>query len=247
MNTDICMRSLLTDPSSFFLEHALKELDWFEKPSVGYSGKITKPTWFRDGVLNISHNCIDRHAAKNPNKTAIIWQGDEKENTKNISYDQLLTEVSKLANGLKSIGVKKGDRVCIYMPMIPEAAYSMLACMRIGAIHSVVFGGFSPEAISSRILDSDCQYVITADEGIRGGKRVNLKENIDIALKNCPNVQKTIVFKYTNANIDWVDSRDVCYNSSSVKCPMFVSLKKCMQKIHHLFCIHQVQQENQKA
>ena len=120
--------------------------------------------------------------------------------------------VSKLANGLKSIGVKKGDRVCIYMPMIPEAAYSMLACMRIGAIHSVVFGGFSPEAISSRILDSDCQYVITADEGIRGGKRVNLKENIDIALKNCPNVKKTIVFKYTNAKIDWVDSRDVCYD-----------------------------------
>ena len=202
----------VTDPSSFFLEHALKELDWFEKPSVGYSGKITKPTWFKDGVLNITHNCIDRHAAKKPNKTAIIWQGDEKENTKNISYDQLLTEVSKLANGLKSIGIKKGDRVCIYMPMIPEAAYSMLACMRIGAIHSVVFGGFSPEAISSRILDSDCQYVITADEGIRGGKRVNLKENIDIALKNCPNVQKTIVFKYTNAKIDWVDSRDVCYN-----------------------------------
>ena len=107
--------------------------------------------------------------------------------------------------------------------MIPEAAYSMLACMRIGAIHSVVFGGFSPEAISSRILDSDCQYVITADEGIRGGKRVNLKENIDIALKNCPNVQKTIVFKYTNANIDWVDSRDICYKSSLVKCPMFVA------------------------
>ena len=156
----------VTDPSSFFLEHALKELDWYEKPSIGYSGKITEPTWFGDGVLNISHNCIDRHAEKNPNKTAIIWQGDEKENTKNISYGKLQVEVSKLANGLKSIGVKKGDRVCIYMPMIPEAAYSMLACMRIGAIHSVVFGGFSPEAISSRILDSDCQYVITADEGI---------------------------------------------------------------------------------
>ena len=201
----------IKNPSNFFLEQARNEIEWFKTPKTGYSGELTKPIWFEDGKLNIAYNCIDRHAKTTPHKTAIIWQGDEKNINKKITYKQLLVEVSKLANGLKSIGVKKGDRVCIYMPMVPEAAYSMLACMRIGAIHSVVFGGFSPEAISSRIIDADCQFVITADEGIRGGRKVPLKYNVDTALKTCPQVQKNIVFKYTGANVKWNDHIDISY------------------------------------
>jgi acetyl-CoA synthetase len=201
----------IKNPSNFFLEQARNEIEWFKTPKTGYSGELTKPIWFEDGKLNIAYNCIDRHAKTTPDKTAIIWQGDEKNINKKITYKQLLVEVSKLANGLKSIGVKKGDRVCIYMPMVPEAAYSMLACMRIGAIHSVVFGGFSPEAISSRIIDADCQFVITADEGIRGGRKVPLKDNVDTALKTCPQVQKNIVFKYTGANVKWNDHIDISY------------------------------------
>ena len=216
-------KSSVQNPSEFFLEHAKKEIDWFKVPKNGYTGELTQPRWFDDGKLNIAHNCIDRHVQNNPNKTAIIWQGDEKKNNKHITYRELLNEVSKLANGLKSIGVKKGDRGCIYMPMIPQAAYAMLACMRIGAIHSVVFGGFSPEAISSRILDADCQFVITADEGTRGGKNVPLKENVDIALQACPQVKKNIVFKYTNTEINWNEGVDVCYQAlvegMSNECP----------------------------
>ena len=185
------------DPSNFFLKQALKEIDWIKEPTKGSTGSLSSPKWFEDGMLNISYNCIDRHAENHPEKTAIIWQGDEREKNENISYIQLQKQVSKLANGLKSIGVSKGDRVCIYMPMVPQAAYAMFACMRIGAIHSVVFGGFSPEAIKSRILDADCNYVITANEGIRGGKKIPLKDSVDEALKDCPNVKKSIVLKYT--------------------------------------------------
>ena len=155
--------------------------------------------------------CIRDSAENHPEKTAIIWQGDEREKNENISYIELQKQVCKLANGLKSIGVSKGDRVCIYMPMVPQAAYAMFACMRIGAIHSVVFGGFSPEAIKSRILDADCQYVITANEGIRGGKKIPLKESVDKALKLCPNVKKNIVFKYTGTNIKWNEHIDISY------------------------------------
>ena len=200
------------DPSNFFLKQALKEIDWIKEPTKGSTGSFSSPKWFEDGVLNISYNCIDRHAENHPEKTAIIWQGDDREKNENISYIELQKQVCKLANGLKSIGVSKGDRVCIYMPMVPQAAYAMFACMRIGAIHSVVFGGFSPEAIKSRILDADCNYVITANEGIRGGKNIPLKDSVDEALNDCPNVKKSIVLKYTDTEISWNDEVDIWYH-----------------------------------
>ena len=200
------------DPSNFFLKQALKEIDWIKEPTKGSTGSLSSPKWFEDGMLNISYNCIDRHVENHPEKTAIIWQGDEREKNENISYIELQKQVCKLANGLKSIGVSKGDRVCIYMPMVPQAAYAMFACMRIGAIHSVVFGGFSPEAIKSRILDADCNYVITANEGIRGGKNIPLKDSVDEALKDCPNVKKSIVLKYTDTEISWNDEIDIWYH-----------------------------------
>ena len=200
------------DPSNFFLKQALKEIDWIKEPTKGSTGSLSSPKWFEDGMLNISYNCIDRHAENHPEKTAIIWQGDDREKNENISYIELQKQVCKLANGLKSIGVSKGDRVCIYMPMVPQAAYAMFACMRIGAIHSVVFGGFSPEAIKSRILDADCNYVITANEGIRGGKNIPLKDSVDEALKDCSNVKKSIVLKYTDTEISWNDEIDIWYH-----------------------------------
>ena len=200
------------DPSNFFLKQALKEIDWIKEPTKGSTGSLSSPKWFEDGILNISYNCIDRHAENHPEKTAIIWQGDDREKNENISYIELQKQVCKLANGLKSIGVSKGDRVCIYMPMVPQAAYAMFACMRIGAIHSVVFGGFSPEAIKSRILDADCNYVITANEGIRGGKNIPLKDSVDVALKDCSNVKKSIVLKYTDTEISWNDEIDIWYH-----------------------------------
>ena len=202
----------INDPNNFFLKQALEEIDWIKKPTKSSTGTLSEPKWFEDGTLNISYNCIDRHAKTHPEKTAIIWQGDEKDNNQYISYKQLHDEVCKLANGLKSIGISKGDRVCIYMPMVPQAAYAMFACMRIGAIHSVVFGGFSPEAIKSRILDADCQYVITANEGIRGGKKIPLKDSVDEALNDCPNVKKCIVLKYTETKVSWNDEIDICYH-----------------------------------
>ena len=200
------------DPSNFFLKQALKEIDWIKEPTKGSTGSLSSPKWFEDGILNISYNCIDRHAENHPEKTAIIWQGDDREKNENISYIELQKQVCKLANGLKSIGVSKGDRVCIYMPMVPQAAYAMFACMRIGAIHSVVFGGFSPEAIKSRILDADCNYVITANEGLRGGKNIPLKNSVDEALNDCPNVKKSIVLKYTDTEISWNDEVDIWYH-----------------------------------
>ena len=202
----------INDPNNFFLKQALEEIDWIKRPTKSSTGTLSEPKWFEDGTLNISYNCIDRHAKTHPDKTAIIWQGDEKENNQYISYKQLQHEVCKLANGLKSIGISKGDRVCIYMPMVPQAAYAMFACMRIGAIHSVVFGGFSPEAIKSRIQDADCQYVITANEGIRGGKKIPLKNSVDEALNDCPNVKKCIVLKYTETKVSWNDEIDICYH-----------------------------------
>ena len=201
----------IQNPSKFFLDQAKKEIEWFKEPTKGYCGDLTAPTWFVDGKLNIAYNCLDRNVRTTPNKTAIIWQGDDKDQSKKITYKELLSEVSKLANGLKAIGVKKGDRVCIYMPMVPQAAYAMLACLRIGAIHSVVFGGFSPEAISSRIIDADCEYVITADEGLRGGKKIPLKESVDKALESCPKVKKNIVFKYTGTPTAWNEHIDIYY------------------------------------
>ena len=203
----------INNPDSFFLNKAQENLSWFKVPKKGFNNKFTEPKWFEDGKLNISYNCVDRHAAKTPNKVAIIWQGDERSKAQKITYKELLKEASMLANGFKELGVKKGDRVCIYMPMIPEAAYTMLACMRIGAIHSVVFGGFSPEAIRSRIDDAGCKYVVTADEGIRGGKRVRLKDSVDKALVGCSSVKKVIVKKYTGSDIAWNKKIDIDYDT----------------------------------
>ena len=172
-------------------------------------------TWFKDAKLNVSWNCIDRHLPQRAAQTAFIWEGDNPADSKHITYAELHEAVSRLANVLKQRGVQKGDRVCIYMPMIPEAAYAMLACARIGAIHSVVFGGFSPDAIRDRIQDSDCQTVITADQGVRGGKLIPLKANVDKALAQCPNVHSVIVVQHTGNLIDWHTGRDVWYHEAA--------------------------------
>jgi len=179
---------------------------------VKYSKSEVKIKWFYDGTLNASVNCIDRHLKKNKNKVAIIWIGDDPKDQKKITYKQLHKEVCKTANGLKKIGVKKGDRVTIYLTMIPELAYTMLACARIGAIHSIIFGGFSADSISGRINDCKSDYVITADEGVRGGKLIPLKETMDEALVKCPNVKKCIVVRKTGNFVNWDLDRDVWYH-----------------------------------
>ena len=203
-------------PEEFWSEQAKELLSWHEPWGEVKRGdfKDASNQWFSNAKLNVSYNCIDRHLEAHGDQIAIIWEGDEPEDDAKITYKDLHTNVCKFANALKSRGVKKGDRVCIYMPMVPEAAYAMLACARIGAIHSVVFGGFSPDSIKDRILDSDCQTVITADEGIRGGRIIPLKENVDIALKSCPAVHSVFVIRRTNAKVGWIDSRDVCYQKA---------------------------------
>jgi len=193
-----------------------KRIDWI-KPykkikDVKYSKNDVKIKWFYDGTLNASANCIDRHLRDKKNKTAIIWVGDNPEDSKQISYKELHRNVCKAANGLKDIGVKKGDRVTIYLTMIPELAYVMLACARIGAVHSIIFGGFSADSIAGRINDCKSDYIITADEGIRGGKIIPLKKITDEALEQCPNVKKCVVVKRTGNEINWIDSRDVWYD-----------------------------------
>ena len=198
-----------------------KRIHWF-KPytkikEVTYSTKKVSIKWFYDGTTNVSYNCIDRHLPKRAKQTAIIFEGDDPKESKNISYQELSDEVCKLANGLKEIGVKKGDRVTIYMPMVPEGVYAMLACTRIGAIHSVVFGGFSPDSIVNRILDCKSEFVITADEGLRGQKVIPLKKNIDEALKKCPAVKKCIVLKRTGGNVPFDAKRDVWYHELTSK------------------------------
>ncbi len=201
------------DPEGFWSEMATEFLDW-DSPwdSVcSYDFHTGEASWFAGGTLNVSVNCIDRHLPARADQVALIWEGDDPADDKTVTYAELQAAVCQLANGLRARGVGKGDRVCIYMPMIPEAAYAMLACARIGAIHSVVFGGFSPEALKDRILDSDCQTVITADEGVRGGKRIPLKANTDKALADCPNVHSCIVVRRTGAEVSWDESRDVSY------------------------------------
>ena len=198
-----------------------KRIHWF-KPytkikDVIYSTKKVSIKWFYDGTTNVSYNCIDRHLPKRAKQTAIIFEGDDPKESKNITYQELSDEVCKLANGLKEIGVKKGDRVTIYMPMVPEGVYAMLACTRIGAIHSVVFGGFSPDSIVNRILDCKSEFVITADEGLRGQKIIPLKKNIDEALKKCPAVKKCIVLKRTGGNVPFDSKRDVWYHELTSK------------------------------
>ncbi len=209
----------------FWGEQAEKFLTWFSKwdKVQHWDYNNVDINWFTNAKLNVSYNCLDRHLEKRGDQVAIIWEGDEPDVDKHITYRELHAEVCKFANVLKSRGAKKGDCISIYMPMIPEAAVAMLACTRIGAIHSVVFGGFSPEALKDRILDSDCKFVITADEGIRGGRTVPLKENVDTALNKCPNVHTVIVVKRTGKNINWSDRRDIWYQDAmenmSADCP----------------------------
>tara|TARA_B100001250_G_scaffold37298_1_gene29837 strand:- start:384 stop:2321 length:1938 start_codon:yes stop_codon:yes gene_type:complete len=211
-------------PKEFWAEQAAELLSWHQPwETVTRSNFQTATTeWFAGAKLNVAFNCIDRHLEERGEQTAIIWEGDDPGDEKLITYNELYKQVCKLSNALKERDIKKGDRVCIYMPMIPEAAYAMLACARIGAIHSVVFGGFSPDSIKDRILDSDCQAVITADEGIRGGRKIPLKANVDKALEHCPNVHTVFVVRRTNADVAWKDLRDVCYYKAieniSAKC-----------------------------
>jgi acetyl-CoA synthetase len=207
----------LENPDQFWSEQADKYLDWDQRWTQIQETDIKKGeiAWFKGGKLNASVNCIDRHLPENSEKIAFIWEGDNPNESKNITYQELHDEVCKFSNVLKLRGVTKGDRVCIYMPMIPEATYAMLACARIGAIHSVVFGGFSPESLKDRILDSDCQTVITADEGLRGGKKVPLKENVDEALVGCPNVHTVLVISRTGAEVSWNEDCDVKYEEIS--------------------------------
>jgi len=205
----------INDPENFWAEHG-QRIDWI-KPytrikDVSYSEKDLHIKWFYDGTLNVSSNCLDRHIEKRGDQTAIIWEGDDPKEDKRISFKELHSEVCKFANALKELGVKKGDRVTIYMPMIPEAAVAMLACARVGAIHSVVFGGFSPDALAGRIQDCDSSLIITADEGIRGGKPIPLKANTDAALNSCPMCKTVVVVKRTGGKIDWVEGRDYWYH-----------------------------------
>ena len=209
----------IENPEKFWSDQAHKYLDWdSEWTNVKHEDFLKgEVRWFENAKINASKNCIDRHLNKAGDKIAIIWEGDDPELSKEITYKELHEEVCRLSNVLKQRGVKKGDRVCIYMPMIPEAAYSMLACARIGAIHSVVFGGFSPESLKDRILDSDCRTVITADQGLRGSKKIPLKDNVDEALNSCPNVHTVLVYERTGANINWKEGRDLHYQENILK------------------------------
>ena len=202
------------DPEGFWAEQADIFLDWNRGWETVFEADMPtgRVRWFDGAVLNACYNCIDRHLPARADRTAIIWEGDDPGDDAGITYRQLHDAVCRLANGLRSRGVAKGDRVCIYMPMIPEAAYAMLACARIGAIHSVVFGGFSPQSLKDRILDSDCRTVITADQGVRGGRNVPLKHNTETALADCPNVHTVVTVKRTGAEVPWVGGRDVWYH-----------------------------------
>ncbi|MEC8215708.1 MAG: acetate--CoA ligase [Pseudomonadota bacterium] len=216
----------IADPDAFWAEHG-KRIDWI-KPynqvsDVSYDKADLHISWFGDGTLNAAANCLDRHLADRGDQTAIIWEGDDPADSRHISYAELHEEVCKFANVLKAEGAKKGDRITIYMPMIPEATVAMLACARIGAVHSVVFGGFSPDALAGRIQDCDSNIVITADEGLRGGRPVPLKANTDAALESCPDCNKVVVVRRTGGDIGWVDGRDVWYHEAmadaSADCP----------------------------
>ena len=218
----------MSNPDKFWAEQADIFVDWEKKwdkvSDVDFSkGKIA---WFEGATLNVSYNCLDRHLPERADQVAIIWEGDDPSSSESITYKDLHKRVCKFANGMKDLGVVKGDRICLYMPMIVEATVAMLACARLGAIHSVVFGGFSPDALRDRILDSECKLVITADEGVRGGKSVPLKSNVDIATKDCDCVDSIIVVKRTGGEVSWND-RDVWYHdlvedaSDNFPCEMF--------------------------
>lgn len=215
-------RQSVTDPESFWSEHG-KIVDWI-KPftqvkQTSFDTGHVDIRWFEDGTLNVSANCIERHLATRGDEVAIIWEGDDPADDKTLTFKELHQQVCRFSNVLKEQGVRKGDVVCLYMPMVPEAAVAMLACTRIGAVHTVVFGGFSPEALSGRIIDSDSKIVITADEGVRGGRAVPLKKNVDEALTHpeVKNISKVIVFKRTGGQIDWHEHRDVWWHEATAK------------------------------
>ncbi len=210
---DAMYQKSIEQPDEFWGEQALKFIDW-SKPFDSVSNinfKESQVSWFEGGKLNVSYNCIDRHLATKANDVAIIWEGDDPSEDAKITYQELHDHVCRFANLLKERGVKKGDRVCIYMPMIPEVGYAMLACARIGAIHSVVFGGFSAEAIKSRVVDADCQVIITADESLRGGKKIPLKANVDAAIVDCGNVHTVVVVERTGGDVNYNDKIDIKY------------------------------------
>jgi acetyl-CoA synthetase len=212
----------IDDPVGFWREQG-KRIDWI-KPygkvkDVSYDKNNLHVRWFQDGTLNVCYNCVDRHLPKRADQVAIVWEGDDPKIDRKITYRELHAEVSRFANVLKANGVKKGDRVTIYLPMIPETAVAMLACARIGAVHSVVFGGFSPDSLAGRILDCDSRFVITSDEGLRGGRPIPLKANTDEALRQCPNVAKVLVVRHTGGKIGWVAGRDIWYHEAAAKVP----------------------------
>jgi acetyl-CoA synthetase len=204
----------LRDPNNFWSEQAQKFISWFKPWDAVLTGGFTKndTVWFQNGKLNAAYNCLDRHLEKRSTQTAIIWEGDDPSEVRKITYGELCAEVSRFANVLKKQRVKKGSRVCIYMPMIPETVVAMLACARIGAVHSVVFGGFSADALKARIVDADCQLVITANESLRGKKIIPLKKNVDTALAELESVHKVIVVKRTENETSWVEGRDLWYH-----------------------------------
>ncbi len=215
----------IDEPEAFWAEQAEKFLDWSQpwEKVMDYDYPKGYIRWFEGGKLNVSYNCLDRHLDRRGDQTAIIWEGDDPDNDKKITYRELHKQVCKFSNVLKSLGVKKGDRVCIYLPMVAEAATVILACTRIGAIHSIVFGGFSAEALRDRIIDADCKYLICADESIRGGRTTPIKANADKAVAACPNVKNVIVIKNSGNPVEWNEDRDVWYheamNKASENCP----------------------------
>lgn len=218
---------------------ALENVSWIKQWEEALHGDFSTLdiNWFIGGQLNVCYNCIDRHLATSANKKAIIWEGNEVANYRELTYKQLHTEVCKFANVLKAQGIKKGDRICIYLPMIPEVIIAMLACVRIGAIHSVVFAGFSADALKTRILDADCNLVITADGNFRGEKLISLKDNVDKALQLCPNVQQVIIVKHANLEINWVDDRDIWYHESMLDASS-ISSPEPMQATDPLFILY---------
>ncbi len=218
---DEMYKQSIEQPDVFWAEQAEKFIDWYQPwDSVSkVDFKNSEVSWFAGGKLNVSYNCIDRHLATKADQTAIIFEGDDPTDDLKVTYQELHDHVCRLANLLKQRGVKKGDRVCIYMPMIVEVGYAMLACARIGAIHSVVFGGFSVESIKARVLDADCRVIITADESLRGGKHIPLKANVDAAIENCPNVHSVIVVERTGADVDWNDKVDINYAQAVASLP----------------------------